>query len=416
MNITKKAIIDCLEYAILFLLVTYWFSADLGTGVQRIILLFLLGLLWLLKKKFYCHKNTILILGLLFTGQVCAILFGSFDFKLDFGNITTLFLCFGIASLVSIDEFIDRYSNLMCFLCIFSLITFVLYKIHPHIFYSLPITQATVQVHNAFFSLLPINMWDYYRNFGCFGEPGMYAAYLIFALVFETYYNNKPRINRILILSFGILTTFSTAGYLAMFVCIGGFLLDLLYNKKAEISKKKRQQLVVFFFLVIAVVTYIFISGYLVPPTYVFKKLTELASGSGSAFERMRAVQLAFRIGKQYFPFGAGSGVYSDIYLKGIILTVTPLNWFAIYGLLYGSIMNCGIWLFLKKNGQKSLIFRVGSYISVMIVLVSQDISGGIMVLIIYYAYTKKLPEIIRMKQKNLYRRTGIHVEKARGF
>ena len=64
-----------------------------------------------------------------------------------------------------------------------------------------------------------------YRNPGPFHEPGAYAIFLILAIISEIFINKKliTKINIILIIA--LITTFSTAGFLALFVLVGFYVM-----------------------------------------------------------------------------------------------------------------------------------------------------------------------------------------------
>jgi hypothetical protein len=56
------------------------------------------------------------------------------------------------------------------------------------------------------------------RNSGIFHEPGAYSIYLMMGMIINTYYTNKPFNIRNIFLALIVLTTFSTSGYLMLFL------------------------------------------------------------------------------------------------------------------------------------------------------------------------------------------------------
>lgn len=74
------------------------------------------------------------------------------------------------------------------------------------------------------------------RNSGNFTEPGSFAAYLILALIFNIIHTNKIIEKKNIIFFIALITTFSTAGYMALFILLSGYYLS---------KRKKRQQLII---------------------------------------------------------------------------------------------------------------------------------------------------------------------------
>lgn len=74
-------------------------------------------------------------------------------------------------------------------------------------------------------------VYDIYRNAGFVYEPGIFAALLVLGLIFNTFYNNKFIDKKNIIFSICILSTFSTAGYLALFVFLVAY---YLFNRKLK--------------------------------------------------------------------------------------------------------------------------------------------------------------------------------------
>lgn len=85
------------------------------------------------------------------------------------------------------------------------------------------------------------------RNKGPFWEPGRYTVFLTFALLIGVYQKNKPLLSfSNLMLLIANITTFSTAGYVAMVVFLAGYVIS-----KYKLSWKGVVLLVLLSFVVI---------------------------------------------------------------------------------------------------------------------------------------------------------------------
>ena len=151
-----------------------------------------------------------------------------------------------LSNIYSFEKFIVYYQKIILIIAIFSLIGYCMVN-----FFNLGLFLPIIT---------NVNSIDYYcgylfyiiyhapeRNIGIFWEPGIFASFLIIALVFEV--SIKKKINKVnfFIFSFTILTTFSTSGIFLL-----PFILILLINKRnqTQISLVFNIFLLLFFILV----------------------------------------------------------------------------------------------------------------------------------------------------------------------
>ena len=80
---------------------------------------------------------------------------------------------------------------------------------------------------------LPIEPGGIIRNFGFARVPGVFAIYIIIALIFETFINENSSVKRIIIFTITLITTFSTTGFIAF----GFYLIAILFNSSNTKSK-----------------------------------------------------------------------------------------------------------------------------------------------------------------------------------
>lgn len=130
-----------------------------------------------------------------------------------------------------------HYIRLMYFLAWFSLIVYASLYIdsvksllvqlgndifQPLFYYDNPV--HTISPNIILYTFNPSCMGSPLRNSGPFWEPGGFAVFLIFALIFNLMIKKKllSKINIILIIT--IVTTLSTAGYIGLFIIIVGYI------------------------------------------------------------------------------------------------------------------------------------------------------------------------------------------------
>lgn len=369
-------------YLFLYVTLAYWISASTNILIFRILQIGLVIVLMFLYHVRFLKRSTTIIYMLLFGAQLLTIALKSCHYSIDFAQISAVTIAFLFTQTVSIKQFKEQYKNFVTFVAGFSICTFFLYKIVPTIFLKLPHVNASALVVNVGFSLVPIQMDDYFRNFGCFTEPGMFQIYLNLALIFELF-SEKVSLKKVLLLCAAIITTFSSAGFITTVIIFLAF----AWNKN-NLNKSIKKKITFLSIIVIVAIVYLYTSGYFGNYGTVFEKFLEF-SGNGSASERLNAMNLALETIENNMILGTGWGNWANIFLSSGILTCTPLNWFAIYGVVYGSVCNFGIFLFgMQKEVNKIAGFLLT--VSIFMAIVSQDVSGDVlMLIIIFYAYDK---------------------------
>lgn len=379
-------------YIYLYVSLSYWVSNSLNILAYRTIVLVLVFILLYLSRNLTISKNVIVAFLLLIGAQLSTIIFKSYHVSIDFAQVSAVFIAFLLIHSLDFETFKSKYVNFISFIAGFSLITFFLYKAVPSVFNMLPKVKATALTANAFFSLVPLEMSDYFRNFGCFREPGMFQVYLSFALIFHLF-SEKISFLRISILCATIITTFSSAAYLTTIII---FLAFFCYRKGNTQNKKYRRRIIYLAIVTVIVVVYAYIEGYFGHYSTVILKFTEFTSGTGSSFERLKAVQLALKTIWDNPLLGCGWGEWAELFYSSGILTCTPLNWFAIYGIIYGIICNIGLLkLSFRLSTDRLSAFFI--FLAILMAIFSQDVAGDIIIVaFIFYAYKNQWEENIR--------------------
>jgi hypothetical protein len=158
------------------------------------------------------------------------LLHGGFNFRTFSGTYIRLLLAYSVVVIVRAD-FFRFYANVVYKLGALSLVLYVLSFI-PGVesFYLDVLAQIVpgVAEEEGFYQTHPNmvlftfheSLFSEHRNSGPFWEPGAFAVFLIIALIFNHPYSKKLTEKKNLVLIICLLTTLSTAGYVALFLFI----------------------------------------------------------------------------------------------------------------------------------------------------------------------------------------------------
>ena len=281
-------------------------------------------------------------------------------------------------NVIEYEVYIKAYVDIMAFLGIISSIIFIVYQLLPQIFSIFPnyVWHNGILFKNCFLCVVQVNS-QFRRNFGVFNEPGVYGVFLIFALYFALF-KMKTDIKKITALLITLATTLSTNGY----ICILGMIIAFIFNNQNITSKAKKRILRIIILVIAGVILFLHINI----NAYIFltdKLLTSSEAGSG--YERWRSVIYATKIFMENPIFGVGYVGWLQMFKK-MISTATPINWLALYGILYGIIMNV---FYLKnaivysKNGK--IKFAVTIIIGIVFIgnIITQNMVADLNVLIL---------------------------------
>ena len=199
-------------------------------------------LLFLIAGSFFLYYNKsinieVIFIILIFTGVelVEAIFHQSFSLRAFIGPFTKLVVAYFIVKIIG-DEFIPKYINIIYILAIISLLFYSLSFIPGVTNFFLkdltPLFKFSFEEENYFYKKAPNilvftfdqSLWKEFRNSGPFWEPGGFAVFLILALVFNLIKEKSILTKKNVIIIITILTTVSTAGYIALFTSIISFI------------------------------------------------------------------------------------------------------------------------------------------------------------------------------------------------
>lgn len=227
---------------------------------------------------------------------------------------------------------ITAYCNVVLFLAIYSLATYVLCFAIPGIAGGLPyiggFQDTAATMHNALFSVI-ISGAQFPRNFGITWEPGAFAILLIIAIFCTVFCYEKINKTRIIVLCLCIITTFSTMGYIVLAML---FITFLGFRKN-----KSNNALIIIATLIIIITLQIPFMHEL-----TFGKLEGLTNSTGNISEtteaRINAILYPGMAFVEHPIFGVGYSKFKQIneILCNNVATNSIINWFAIFGILLG--------------------------------------------------------------------------------
>lgn len=289
-----------------------------------------------------------------------------------------------IASYISFDLFALQFSRVMTVLASASLVGFGLNILRPGFVRLFPVIVNTAgqKFYNLFLTAIPGMYFESTsqmpRNFGLFREPGVFQIFLILALAIQLFVFTKPHVITSAIYLIALLTTLSTAGYIAVTVLLAGYIMSKSRNKLE--ARNKMVLLFVGFTLLIYLFFFtdvLFSAG----SGSVFGKLSDMSRTTTSA--RVASVYVNFKIFLNS-PFWGVGLTHLDLQfpvtateLMGVSVrsnTNTILVQFAVYGIIFASVWCVGYLGFCRKLGRKP--FETLIVLAVFVLLfMSQNVS-----------------------------------------
>lgn len=308
------------------------------------------------------------------------------------GKITSSFIAVSFfVFVISYDDFKREYCRVMFVLSSISLCLFGGYQIFPAL-------KGVNVVRNAtgfLFSNLYIFVYNLsvVRNCGMFWEPGAFGSFLCLAILFELM-AVKPKVNYLIVFFFAVITTFSTTAYIST-------VLIVLYSVFLNYGTSKRIRRILLLLMGLAVIG-IFANYDLFFGRYgastVFGKLFRYYEGTShsqytSTSVRVNAVIYGLRafitspiIGHGYL--GLRELLYD--YTLGMN-TCTFVNWFAVYGFLFGTLMLIGYYKLcaITQNNKRSIDRWILLMVFFVITISENFVNTPVFILLCLYGFYK---------------------------
>lgn len=322
------------------------------------------------KKKLDIFLSSYLILVLM---VVLTLLFSGIDnLTYYIMLISTFTFSFGIVLFYDFNDFINIFLKIMVLVSIISLIGYFLVN-NTDILNILPLYKNNNDVEYRiglifnYITIIPK------RNCGIFWEPGLFATYLIMALISELIFKEEKISNfRIILFSICILTTNSSAGYVLLTLV---FMIILFNRNKRDITNK----------LYYIIATFLFIIGILIILNYsniiestnlhkneIFSKLI-----SSNLDESTRYLAISHNLDKfmekPIFGNGINKALETVRYVSDTSTSTFLLNIFGILGIQYTIYVIYGI---LKLN--KKTIYSKFILILILLSIINKEPHEGI--------------------------------------
>jgi hypothetical protein len=216
---------------------------DTPSKVPRLVFLIIIGFVFFVeKRKFSLSLGRIVIVTLLLL-IVQTIVFAAGS-VFTFGTfISFVILAPYFALKIVGPAFIKIYRDILYILAIISLAFWGLTCFYPGFFeftlyvaqFLKPYTSWPYAESLIFYTIEWTEIYGLQRNPGPFHEPGAYSVFLILGIFSEFVVSGKILSKRNIVFIISILTTMSTAGYLALFLIVGAY---TLFSDRINIIKK----------------------------------------------------------------------------------------------------------------------------------------------------------------------------------
>lgn len=312
--------------------------------------------------------------------QLITIAINGMYFSLDMFLMLSLTCGLLWCSNISKNEFVDGYRNAIMIIAMGSIAFYLvglltnIYKIIPRFCLNSTDFDNTYTIFGTFVAIAR-TPYTYYRNYGIFSEPGQFQIFLSIGLIFELYHCEDINWKRLLVYLISYITCDSTNGYITGALIVISYLFMTTSRKDIDRSEKILRRVLwcgCIGIVIVACITYnsnSFIMG-------VMEKIQGLSasytySSVGTGIERRRAFDVALKIFLNNPITGLGyRGMItyiSNLSSGKFIMTCSPLNWFARFGLVYGILANTSyICMFLKKKGVLSTIALIVAIFSMI--------------------------------------------------
>lgn len=351
---------------------------------------------------------------LLIALQIITIAINGFYPALDIFLMLSLGCTLLWCSNISKNEFVDGYRNAIL---IISVISVALYFVgmFTNIFRQIPgAFLNTANAENTYtilgtFVVKFRNTYTYYRNYGIFSEPGQFQIFLSMGLIFELFYYDDINWKRLFIYLITYATCDSTNGYITAALIVLAYLAQ--HNTKDSSHKEKMLKRGLTAGCIVVLIAAIFTynsNSFLIG---ILDKLSGLSSSYtyadvGTGLERRRAFDVAIDMFLQNPITGLGYAGMQNYKLSlsktNFIMTCSPLNWFARFGLIYGVVANiCYIGGFVRRENGMCKVLLIAAIISMISAqAIGADIVANIM---LFYGFSS-VSQIAEQKKEGRFR------------
>lgn len=329
-------------------------------------------------------KNNFLLCILLLLFILLSTVVNGLYFDLDVGAILNIILATLFVCSIKEDKFIFYYGKVMYFISLSSLVGLALGIFGKSLLVAFPQESWHYNLNfaNLFFTIVPLNMNDYVRNWGFFREPGFYAVFLVISLIYELFYLPNKRLKVIFVEISALITTFSTAGILSLLSLGCAFVFSS--NNKMNRVWKKRIIYGMIITLIISVYWFTYTNSGSLMYSRVFEKIMGDRASNISYITRENGILYSLNVLKNNWLWGGGY-----ISFLGIEVDCTLLQWFSLYGVLFGITCNF-LYLTYSRNITEPKMCKLFVVIAMLVIAYSQPIESNMFVFIlIQYSFSR---------------------------
>ncbi|KZL89725.1 O-antigen ligase family protein [Clostridium magnum] len=387
-----------INFIVIFLIVyiqySLWFL-EYSASIRMALTLGLIGVLLTFhnfKLRINVYSLIVFVVGILCIIISCLV--NGFNLQFDGWNVVTWSCAFLTSSIIGSSSFYKAYTKTIAILAFSGTVVFCISLFIPSIFFHLPILDkqswtSDAIIHNAFLGTVSLYS-NYKRNFGIFYEPGLFAFHLNLAVFLELFVLERPNTKHLMILLAALLSTFSTNG----FITVSIFFIAYFLKKHNQLNRTQIKKIKGICGVIVIIAIFIFVTNNSIW-LFLINKLSELNSSStaGSGFERFRAFKYATETFLENPVFGVGQEGWITIF-NGYIATFTPINWFALYGIIYG-LLCIILYVRIITVGKSNVVSMAIQFVGLLTLIVSQNVSNYfvIIIIILYNAstFTRKI-------------------------
>lgn len=381
-----------LVFALLFLSVSFVVSNDIVSSAATILLW--LGLLFLILAggaRINLKLGVVTILLLLL--MLFTVILRDENMVVFAKNAFSFLVVYLYVASTSFRRFSAAFVKVMKFLCIVSLIGYALHLVVPGLFSFNVVRNVKGTRFSNFFLYV---QWvsggsNAFRNWGFTWEPGAFATFVCLAMLLDVFViSEKADLKAIALYVATTFTTLSTTGIVAI-VCLCIFL--VIGND--SISKKTRNAVVISLLFAAATVWAMSDVFFDLTTNSAFGKIINFVNNKDRnslnsvsvRYYSVTKVAEAFLKSPLYGWGYSGLRLMTKEFTQGMN-TCTFLNWFAVYGAIFGGMMLFGISRFAKVISPKThqwlliLLFMFG------ITMTEDYIHTPVIFLLVLYGYS----------------------------
>ena len=286
--------------------------------------------------------------------------------------------------------FLKTFSDCILILTFWSVACYVFLYFHllPVSFYENYQGATYSQLGGCVF--LPTEIGNIMRNSGIFREPGLFMIYINLAFLFDTFiYKDRPIPDiRMIIYVLGIISTFSTAGYIIFLL-----LLFMYISQHRDIKRKSlKEKIMIMLLLMMPLLTSF--------NDVLFSKIN-IGNNQITSISRISSIIIPFAIMGDYPIFGCGTTSFSELYrqygvqiyhfpISSEVSTNTIMNGGAIFGIWFSLAYILLLWLFASRNVNAKRD-RAIVFLSLLMMFSNEVILySPIPYILLFYGVTKK--------------------------